>query len=57
MNPNRRLRGIAVNADGIARSAAELLAHPGIDMARLAGVWPELGGIAAADIFNDSRPL
>ncbi len=41
-----RRRGIAVNADGIARSAAELLAHPGIDMARLAGVWPELGGIA-----------
>jgi tRNA uridine 5-carboxymethylaminomethyl modification enzyme len=41
-----RRRGIAVNADGIARSAVELLAHPGIDMPRLAGVWPELGGIA-----------
>jgi tRNA uridine 5-carboxymethylaminomethyl modification enzyme len=41
-----RRRGIAVNADGIARSAAELLAHPGIDVQRLAGVWPELGGIA-----------
>jgi tRNA uridine 5-carboxymethylaminomethyl modification enzyme len=37
--------GIAVNADGIARSAAELLAHPGIDMARLAAIWPELGAI------------
>jgi len=39
--------GVAVNADGIARSAGELLAHPGIDVARLAAVWPELGGIPA----------
>src|SRR5712692_6296189 len=37
--------GLAVNADGIARTAAELLAHPGIDVARLAAIWPELGGI------------
>jgi tRNA uridine 5-carboxymethylaminomethyl modification enzyme len=41
-----RRHGIAVNADGIARSAAELLAHPGIDVARLAMVWPQLGGLA-----------
>ena len=27
--------------------AAELLAHPGIDMARLAAIWPELGEIPA----------
>src|SRR6185312_14857975 len=40
-----RGRGITVNADGVARSAAELLAHPGIDMARLAAIWPELGEI------------
>jgi tRNA uridine 5-carboxymethylaminomethyl modification enzyme len=37
--------GIAVNQDGIARTAAELLAHPGIDLARLAQVWPELAAI------------
>jgi tRNA uridine 5-carboxymethylaminomethyl modification enzyme len=36
-----------VNADGIARSAAELLAHPGVDMTRLAAIWPELGAIPA----------
>jgi tRNA uridine 5-carboxymethylaminomethyl modification enzyme len=42
-----RRHGIAVNEDGVARSAADLLAHPGIDMARLAAVWPELGGLAA----------
>jgi tRNA uridine 5-carboxymethylaminomethyl modification enzyme len=40
--------GLTVNADGIARSAAELLAHPEIDVARLAAVWPQLGGIAPA---------
>ncbi len=41
-----RRHGIAVNADGVVRSAAELLAHPGIDLARLAAVWPELADIA-----------
>ncbi|HEV8679710.1 MAG TPA: tRNA uridine-5-carboxymethylaminomethyl(34) synthesis enzyme MnmG, partial [Stellaceae bacterium] len=41
-----RRHGLAVNADGVARSAAELLAHPGIDVPRLAAVWPELGAIA-----------
>ena len=40
--------GVAVNEDGIPRSAAELLAHPGIDLARLAQVWPELAAIAPA---------
>jgi tRNA uridine 5-carboxymethylaminomethyl modification enzyme len=37
--------GIAVNEDGIARSAAELLAYPGIDLARLAAIWHELGSL------------
>jgi len=41
-----RRHGLMVNADGIARSAAELLAHPGIDMARLATIWPELSAIS-----------
>jgi len=41
-----RARGIAVNADGIDRSAGDLLAYPGIDLVRLAAIWPELGGIA-----------
>src|SRR5204863_5155603 len=41
-----RRHGVAVNEDGVTRSAAELLAHPGIDVARLAAVWPELGGLA-----------
>jgi tRNA uridine 5-carboxymethylaminomethyl modification enzyme len=38
--------GIAVNADGVPRSATELLAYPGVTLDRLAGIWPELAGIA-----------
>jgi tRNA uridine 5-carboxymethylaminomethyl modification enzyme len=41
--PALKRHGIMVNEDGISRSAAELLAFPGIDVARLARVWPELG--------------
>jgi tRNA uridine 5-carboxymethylaminomethyl modification enzyme len=37
--------GIAVNQDGVPRSAIDLLALPGVDMARVAQVWPELGAI------------
>ena len=40
-------QGIAVNADGVPRSAAELLGYSGIDMTRLAQIWPELEVIPA----------
>src|SRR6202035_2053039 len=40
-----RRHGLAVNADGVPRTAGELLAHPGSDMARLALVRPELAAI------------
>jgi tRNA uridine 5-carboxymethylaminomethyl modification enzyme len=43
--PALQRHGIAVNEDGITRSAAELLAYPGIDTARLARVWPELAAL------------
>jgi tRNA uridine 5-carboxymethylaminomethyl modification enzyme len=43
--PALRRHGIAVNEDGVARSAADLLAYPGIDLQRLAMIWPELAGI------------
>ncbi len=36
--------GLAVNRDGRRRSGFELLALPGVDLARLAAIWPELGG-------------
>ena len=44
--PALRRHGIAVNEDGITRSAAELLAYPGVDLARLTQVWPELSAFA-----------
>jgi tRNA uridine 5-carboxymethylaminomethyl modification enzyme len=40
-------RGFAINADGIPRSAADLLANPTLDLVRLSTVWPELAGISA----------
>jgi tRNA uridine 5-carboxymethylaminomethyl modification enzyme len=44
--PTLKRHGIAVNEDGITRNAAELLAYPGVDLVRLAAVWPELGSLA-----------
>ena len=40
--------GLAINQDGIRRSAADLLRYPGIDLARLATIWPELGSFSPA---------
>jgi tRNA uridine 5-carboxymethylaminomethyl modification enzyme len=40
-------RGLVVNRDGRKRSAYELLAYPDIDLATLAGVWPEIGTLDA----------
>jgi tRNA uridine 5-carboxymethylaminomethyl modification enzyme len=37
--------GIEVNADGVPRSAADLLGYPGVDVQRLAAIWPELSAI------------
>jgi tRNA uridine 5-carboxymethylaminomethyl modification enzyme len=38
--------GLAIRQDGVRRSAAQLLAFPEVDMARLGRIWPELGQIA-----------
>jgi tRNA uridine 5-carboxymethylaminomethyl modification enzyme len=40
--------GLTVNQDGVLRSAADLLGHQGVDLSRLAGIWPELAGIPPA---------
>jgi tRNA uridine 5-carboxymethylaminomethyl modification enzyme len=42
-----RERGIAVNGDGIARSVIDLLGYPGIDIPRLAQIWPGLAELPA----------
>lgn len=49
LTPNEaQRRGLALNSDGVRRSAYELLAYPGIDAARLSSVWPELGDLDAS---------
>jgi tRNA uridine 5-carboxymethylaminomethyl modification enzyme len=40
-------RGIAVRQDGVRRSVTDLLALPGVSVASLAGIWPELAEIPA----------
>ncbi|MCH7691972.1 MAG: tRNA uridine-5-carboxymethylaminomethyl(34) synthesis enzyme MnmG [Proteobacteria bacterium] len=41
-----RGKGITISMDGVRRTARELLAYPGMDMQRLAVLWPEVGAIA-----------
>jgi tRNA uridine 5-carboxymethylaminomethyl modification enzyme len=38
-------RGVALNKDGVRRSAFELLAYPEIEWSMLRGIWPELSAI------------
>ncbi|MCM5559749.1 tRNA uridine-5-carboxymethylaminomethyl(34) synthesis enzyme MnmG [Pleomorphomonas sp. JP5] len=35
--------GLSLNQDGVRRTAYELLSYPDMSLARLAGIWPELG--------------
>jgi tRNA uridine 5-carboxymethylaminomethyl modification enzyme len=56
--PGLKRHGIAVNEDGQLRRVADLLGHPDMDLARLAGVWPELAaisGVVAEQIEIDCR--
>ncbi|TWA95536.1 tRNA uridine 5-carboxymethylaminomethyl modification enzyme [Azospirillum brasilense] len=40
-------QGIAVNQDGVRRTAADLLRYPDLDLTTLARLWPELSAIPA----------
>jgi tRNA uridine 5-carboxymethylaminomethyl modification enzyme len=59
LTPNEASRhGLDINKDGRRRSAFELLAYPGIDVARLRAVWPAIGEIEpaiAAQLAVDAR--
>ena len=59
LTPNEAARyGLDVNKDGRRRSAFELLAYPGVTLARLGAVWPDLArlpGWAAAQLEVDAR--
>jgi len=46
LSPNElNRRGLAINQDGVKRSALDVLAYPDVDMARLRTVWPELADL------------
>lgn len=50
--------GVAVNQDGVARSAGEWLTHAAVDWAAAVRVWPELGVVdadTAAVVATDRR--
>jgi tRNA uridine 5-carboxymethylaminomethyl modification enzyme len=48
MTPNEAARhGLEINRDGVRRTAYELLAYPGVDVAWLARIAPEFGAIDA----------
>jgi tRNA uridine 5-carboxymethylaminomethyl modification enzyme len=36
---------LRINQDGVRRTALELLSYPGVSVARLAAIWPELGNL------------
>ena len=51
--------GIRVNQDGQRRSGLELLAYPGVTVAGLTAIWPELGEVRpdVAEQLEDRSPL
>ncbi len=49
VTPNEASRsGIEINRDGRRRTAFELLAFPGVDIQRIAAIWPEVANLAPA---------
>jgi tRNA uridine 5-carboxymethylaminomethyl modification enzyme len=49
LTPNEAVRhGLALNRDGVRRSAYELLAYPDVDVARLSTIWPRLADFDSA---------
>jgi tRNA uridine 5-carboxymethylaminomethyl modification enzyme len=59
LTPNEAARhGLDINHDGRRRPAFELLAFPGIDLARLSSIWPQVSTIQAriaAQLEVDAR--
>ena len=43
--PELARAGLAVNQDGVRRSAADLLRYPDVDWARVVGLWPQLADL------------
>ncbi|MDE2028929.1 MAG: tRNA uridine-5-carboxymethylaminomethyl(34) synthesis enzyme MnmG [Alphaproteobacteria bacterium] len=58
-SPNKlAAQGLKINADGVVRTAFELLSYPGIDLPRLVEIWPELTAmepVVAAQLEIDGK--
>lgn len=51
LSPSRAVAlGLSVNLDGRRRTGLDLLTQPGIDMARLAAIWPDLAAAPPAAV-------
>lgn len=49
ITPNEAAKhGLALNRDGVRRTAFELLAYPDMEWSTLSAIWPELGAIDPA---------
>ena len=51
-------KGLDINRDGRRRSAFELLAYPGVDLARVGAIWPEVAALEpriASQLEIDAR--
>jgi len=47
ITPNKACdHGLKINRDGVRRNVHELLAYPGIDLARLCDIWPQLQSLS-----------
>lgn len=59
LSPTQAARqGIAINQDGIVRSAFELMRYPDVDWQKLTTVWPELAAVdpeIASQVETDAR--
>ncbi len=58
LSPTQAARhGLAVNQDGVARSAFDLLRLPDVDWQRLSAIWPEMAAVApeiASQVSTDA---
>jgi len=52
ITPNEAAKhGLALNRDGVRRSAFELLAYPEVGWSEIAGIWPELSPLSQRSRF------
>jgi tRNA uridine 5-carboxymethylaminomethyl modification enzyme len=43
-------KGLALNQDGVRRTAFEILSYPGVEWSQISGVWPDVSGADSAAV-------